>query len=88
MAKSLLKAEILNCPDLTDDENQDCVLETVIRSIIVDQNHQIQLMRGYLEANEYPEEDDCVVTITESGAKGLGLVLTGVVLAATAVLIG
>lgn len=90
MAKSLLKSNILDCPDVTNEENQDCVLESVIRSIIVDQNHQIQLMRGYLEANEYPEKDDCVVSIQDggSGAAGLGLVLTAVMLAATTVLVG
>mmetsp|Transcript_418 Transcript_418/g.691 ORF Transcript_418/g.691 Transcript_418/m.691 type:complete len:422 (+) Transcript_418:55-1320(+) len=68
MAKTLLKSNKLECDDLSDDETPDCVLEAVIRSIIVDQNHQIQLMRGYLDAMGYQETDDCVVKIpTSSG---------------------
>lgn len=63
MAKALLKANTLQCDDLTSEE-PNCVLEKVIRSIVVDQNHQIQLMRGYLEALGYNEYDDCVVEVT------------------------
>ena len=64
MAKALLKTNTLDCASVTDqDDNPDCVLESVIRSIIVDQNHQIQLMQAYLEAKGYNETDDCVVSV-------------------------
>ena len=65
MAKALLKSNTLNCEDLTSEE-PNCVLEAVIRSIIVDQNHQIQLMLHYLEAMGYPATEDCLVTIESS----------------------
>jgi len=48
MAKTLLHENELDCPDLTDDENEDCALEVILREIINVQNHQIQLMRGVL----------------------------------------
>lgn len=65
MAKALLKTNTLQCDDLTSEE-PNCVMEAVIRSIIVDQNHQIQLMLHYLEAMGYPETEDCMVTIESS----------------------
>jgi len=50
MAKALLQTDKIDCPDPTDEENEDCVMEIILREIINGQNHQIQLMRGYLDA--------------------------------------
>merc|ERR1712238_146237 len=58
MAKALLKSGKLDCEDISDDENADCVMEEITRSIINYQNHQIQSMRGVLDAEGYMSEDD------------------------------
>lgn len=71
MAKALLKSNTLQCEDLTSEE-PNCVMEAVIRSIIVDQNHQIQLMLHYLEALGYPETEDCLVTVESSKGSLVG----------------
>lgn len=67
MAKTLLQTEILDCPDPTDETNDDCVMDIILREIINSQNHQIQLMRGYLDAKGLPQEDNCDVVINENG---------------------
>lgn len=64
MAKTLLLADKLDCPDPTDEENVDCVMEIILRDIVNGQNHQIQLMRQYLEAKGLPKEDNCDVPLT------------------------
>jgi uncharacterized protein (DUF305 family) len=70
MAKTLLKSEKVVCADLSDEDSQDCVLERILREIINGQNHQIQLMNGYLEAKEYSASDNCVVEIKTLGSSG------------------
>jgi uncharacterized protein (DUF305 family) len=70
MAKTLLKSEKLVCADLTDEDNQDCILEGILREIINGQNHQIQLMNGYLKAKDYPKKDNCVVEVKTVGSSG------------------
>jgi hypothetical protein len=70
MAKTLLKSEKVVCADLTDEDSQDCVLERMLYEIINGQNHQIQLMNGYLKAKEYPEADNCVVEIETLDSSG------------------
>jgi hypothetical protein len=62
-AKTLLKSKSLLCPDLTDEENPDCILESLLRDIINSQNHQIDIMRDYLTANNFPQEDNCDVFV-------------------------
>ena len=71
MAKTLLLADKLDCPDITDEDNQDCVLEVILRDIVNGQNFQIQLMRGYLEDKGYPDTDNCDVPIEASSGSGL-----------------
>lgn len=61
MAKALIKTNTLECDDLTDEENPHCAMEVILRSIITNQNAQIQTMRGVLEAKNAPPENDCVV---------------------------
>jgi len=71
MAKALMKTKKVQCDDLTDEESEqavDCGLEIILREIINGQNHQIQAMRGLLDAKSYPEENDCKVTINSSAA--------------------
>jgi uncharacterized protein (DUF305 family) len=63
MAKVLLKTDKVVCADLTNEDSQDCVLERILREIINGQNHQIQLMNGYLEAYNHPPTDNCVVEL-------------------------
>ena len=66
MAKSLLKNQNFSCDDLTDDTNQDCVMEGMLRSIVADQNFQIQAMLGVLTRAGYPLTDKCTVEIESS----------------------
>jgi uncharacterized protein (DUF305 family) len=70
MAKALLKSEKLVCADLTDENSQDCSLERILREIINGQNHQIQLMNGYLKEKDYPATDNCVVEVETVGSSG------------------
>lgn len=58
MAKALMKTGILSCDDITDDENPDCVMEEILRSIINNQNFQIQQMRGVLDSKAYKTEEE------------------------------
>lgn len=64
MAKSLLIANKLDCSDPTNEENGDCVMEIILREIINGQNHQIQLMRAYLDTKGLPQTDNCDVLIS------------------------
>lgn len=66
MAKSLLKLGSLNCSKLTDDTD-DCRMETIVREIINNQNYQIQLMKGILERDGFPETNDCTVLVSKHG---------------------
>ena len=61
MAKALLHTGTLDCDDLTDEENPDCAMEVILRSIVTGQNAQIQTMRGILESKNLPAENDCIV---------------------------
>jgi len=61
MAKALLKTGKAPCDDLTDTDDQECVLQSILREIINNQNMQIQQMQGVLESKGYPEFNDCVV---------------------------
>jgi len=63
MAKALLNTFDTPCADLSNEEDPQCVLEVVAREIIVNQNFQIQVMRGILEGYSFEETDDCVVEI-------------------------
>ena len=66
MAKALLKLAPVDCDDLTNEDDPDCMLEVILRDIINDQNHQIQKMRAILKAKNFPPTDDCVVEITSA----------------------
>mmetsp|Transcript_43826 Transcript_43826/g.65022 ORF Transcript_43826/g.65022 Transcript_43826/m.65022 type:complete len:287 (-) Transcript_43826:74-934(-) len=63
MAKALLKTEKLECDDIRDQSNPECVLTELLYEIINNQNHQIQTMYDYLDAKRFPYEDDCVVEV-------------------------
>jgi len=63
MAKALLKTGKAPCDDITDTEDQSCILQSILREIINNQNMQIQQMQGVLDSLEYPEFNDCVVEI-------------------------
>lgn len=64
MAKTLLILENeFICDDITDTELPDCVLESILRDIVNNQNFQIQQMFGILEIDEYEEKDDCKILI-------------------------
>jgi len=63
MAKTLLHENVLVCEDLADEDNQDCIMEAIIREIVNTQNHQIQKMLSYLDENDYPVTDNCDVEI-------------------------
>eukprot|EP00977_Amphora_coffeiformis_P018440 scaffold6485_cov172-Amphora_coffeaeformis.AAC.5 len=65
MAKALLVQGVLDCPDLSV-ESDDCAVEILLRTIINDQNAQIQMMQGYLDTHvtssqlSSPLLDNCV----------------------------
>ena len=44
-------------------------MEVVLRSIITEQNAQIQTMRGILDAKNFPQDNDCTVSFSTSPFK-------------------
>lgn len=71
MAKALLHSGSLQCDDLSDDSEEDCVLQSMMYEIINEQNYQIQTMRVLLADNAaYPESDNCVVAFPEHSVVG------------------
>ena len=72
MAKALLKTETLQCDDLTEEENPDCAMEVILRSIITGQNAQIQTMRGILKSKNLPPDNDCIVEAYSSDGSSNG----------------
>jgi Domain of unknown function (DUF305) len=64
MAKALLHedGEVV-CPDITDEENPDCILEVILRDIVNVQNEQIQTMRALLAVKNFHEHDACPVSV-------------------------
>ena len=72
MAKALLKTETLQCDDLTEEENPDCAMEVILRSIITGQNAQIQTMRGILKSKNLPLDNDCIVEAYSSDGSSNG----------------
>lgn len=63
MCKALLKSGEVPCDDLLNEEDNNCVLVVLCNEIINVQNAQIQTMQGILEAEGYPEKDDCTVIV-------------------------
>ena len=66
MAKALLKTGKLECDDITNEGNPDCVMEEILRVIINGQNRQIQSMRKVLKAKSYFSEAEEVCTHDKS----------------------
>lgn len=62
MAKALLPF-VSDCDDLTDEEDDVCVMQILVREIINTQNFQIQTMRGVLERANAPPAADCEVEV-------------------------
>ena len=62
MAKALLKTGKVTCDDLTSEEPL-CVMETILRDIIMNQNYQIQVMYGVVEELNHPKVNDCKVFV-------------------------
>merc|ERR1712129_505130 len=60
MAKALLKTGKVDCPDIGE-ESSSCDLKNILLSIVAGQNHQIQVMRGILEENQWPDTDACTI---------------------------
>lgn len=80
-AKTLLKTGNLLCPDLRDQTNPDCILEAILLEIVAGQNHQIQQMKQFLQARQYPQTDNCnvhVVATLENDVDVDGAVANGV----------
>ena len=77
MAKALLKTDTLECDYLTDEENPDCAMEVILRSIITGQNAQIQTMRGILKSKDLPPDNDCIVEAYSSGGGDNGALSGG-----------
>jgi len=62
MAKATLKTNKLSCSDLSSDSD-DCVMESILREIVNNQNFQIQGMYAIAESLGYPKTDDCKVIV-------------------------
>lgn len=71
-SKALLKTDTLLCADLTDEDSEqaaDCLMEVIARSIINEQNAQIQSMQNILDAKNFVPENDCEVSFSTSPFK-------------------
>lgn len=64
MAKVLLKQDVLNCDDLTNEDDPGCHLEAILRDIVNTQNFQIQGMLTILEQYNFPKTADCMVEVS------------------------
>jgi len=58
MCKALMKQGEIECADISDESDTNCVMRALCYEIITVQNHQIQIMRGVLEGEKYDDEDD------------------------------
>lgn len=69
MAKNLLRRadDILYCDDLTSTDDQNCIIQSLLRGMINSQNKQIQQMRAYLRYYNYPTYDECKVYVDTLG---------------------
>lgn len=65
MAKNLLRRadDLLYCEDLSNAEDQKCIIQSLLRGMINSQNKQIQQMRDYLHSYNYPTRDECKVYV-------------------------
>jgi uncharacterized protein (DUF305 family) len=64
MAKLLLRSGKVTCDNLKNVADPMCQLEILLRGIIGEQNHQIQLMQQ--ELKQYSPLGECVVHVTET----------------------
>lgn len=64
MAKNLLKTDKVPCDDVTDEDDWDCVMQVILRSIINGQNDEIQKMRGVLAELDLPMTDQCPIAVS------------------------
>jgi len=70
MCKALLVSGEADCDDLSDEEDNACVINALCQEIINVQNAQIQTMRGILSGIEGASQtDDCVVKIKSNNKK-------------------
>jgi len=69
MCKALLKSGEADCDDLTDEDDEACIINVICQEIINVQNAQIQTMRGTLESLGCDKTDDCRINI-ESDVQG------------------
>jgi hypothetical protein len=75
MAKALLYTtpSSVACPDVTQEDDTNCVVQALVRDIINTQNLQIQIMRRVLAMKQVPPEYDCTVpVVTVRGGGGGG----------------
>ncbi|KAG7373588.1 protein of unknown function DUF305 containing protein [Nitzschia inconspicua] len=63
MAKALLKTNKLHCEDLSNEDEPDCVLESILFDIVNTQNMQIQVMYDFWASKRLPEQDNCDVYV-------------------------
>merc|ERR1712216_1089115 len=58
MAKALMMEDQFDC---SEEKESDCDMESVLWSIVNEQNHQIATMSSYLDEMGYDEADVCVL---------------------------
>jgi hypothetical protein len=63
MAKTLLTHGRLHCDEF-DEEVPGCVMYAMGLSIVDSQNFQVQQMKTLLKNYDYPESDDCIVSVS------------------------
>lgn len=64
MAKVLLHQNVLECSDLTNEDDPVCHMEAILRDIVNTQNFQIQGMLKILEQKNIPVTEDCMVEVS------------------------
>lgn len=72
MAKTLLIRGSVTCTDYTNEDDQVCILNRLLRDIVNTQNHQIQQMRDYLDAFDQPQTDNCIIEVATLSIEGSG----------------
>jgi Domain of unknown function (DUF305) len=76
MAKNLLRlkndVDVLACSDIANEGDSECLMEALVRDVINGQNHEIQIMLGYLQSQNITYDDSCSIDIETINTTALG----------------
>ena len=66
MAKAVLHSGAAECEDLSNQKDPQCIMQSMLYSIVNGQNYEIGVMSNVLAAMNLPRADDCIVEVPNS----------------------